>query len=84
MAAPSTLSRSRESAPPHEPAFVRLASCPECSGRRRVLVEVDGDLRGRCLGCGAELTLPLATERTHRMRVVGRAGQGVVEVDAEG
>ncbi len=82
MAAPSTLPRSGESAAPSEPTFVRLASCPQCSGRRRVLMEVAGDIRGRCLGCGAELPLPLATERTHRMRVVGRAGQGVVEIDA--
>ncbi len=77
MAAPPTLPRSRQSAPP-EPAYVRLASCPQCSGRRRVLVEVGGDLQGRCLGCGAELTVPLATERTGRVHVVGRAGQGVV------
>ncbi|MEA2670556.1 MAG: hypothetical protein QOG45_776 [Chloroflexota bacterium] len=79
MAAPSTLPRSGESARP-EPAFVRLASCPRCSARRRVLVEVAGDLRGRCLGCGIELSLPLATERTGRVRVVGRAGQGVAEI----
>jgi hypothetical protein len=81
MAAPSTLPRSGERAHP-EPAFVRLASCPQCAGRRRVLVEVDGELRGRCLGCGAELSLPLATERSRRMRVVGRAGQGVVEISS--
>ena len=48
-----------------------------------MLVEVGGDLRGRCLGCGAELIVPLATERTGRMRVVGRAGQGVVEIGAD-
>jgi hypothetical protein len=48
-----------------------------------VLVEVGGDLRGRCLGCGAELSVPLATERTGRMRVVGRAGQGVVEIGSD-
>jgi hypothetical protein len=82
MAAPSTLSRAGESAHP-EPAFVRLASCPQCSGRRRVLVEVSGELHGRCLGCGTELSLPLATERTRRVRVVGRAGQGVVEIGSD-
>jgi hypothetical protein len=48
-----------------------------------VLVEVGGELRGRCLGCGTELSLPLATERTRRMRVVGRAGQGVVEISSD-
>ncbi|HVS40787.1 MAG TPA: hypothetical protein VMU20_00840 [Candidatus Dormibacteraeota bacterium] len=82
MAAPPTLPRSRPSAPP-EPAYVRLASCPHCSGRRRVLIEVGGDLQGRCLGCGAELSVPLATERTGRMRVVGRAGQGIVEIGSD-
>jgi hypothetical protein len=81
MAAPPTLSSSGLSAPP-EPAYVRLASCPHCAGRRRVLVEVGGDLQGRCLGCGAELSVPLATERTGRVRVVGRAGQGIVEIGA--
>jgi uncharacterized Zn finger protein len=82
MAAPSTLPRSGENAHP-EPAFVRLASCPQCSGRRRVLVEVGGDLHGRCLGCGIELSLPLATERTGRIRVVGRTGRGVVEIRSD-
>jgi hypothetical protein len=47
-----------------------------------VLVEVGGELRGRCLGCGAELSLPLATERTRRIRVVEHAGQGVVEISS--
>jgi uncharacterized Zn finger protein len=82
MAAPSTLPRAGESAHP-DPAFVRLAACPQCSARRRVLAEVGGELRGRCLGCGTELSLPLATERTRRMRVVGRAGQGVVEISSD-
>lgn len=82
MAAPPIVSRSAPSAPP-DPAYVRLASCPHCSGRRRVLVEVGGNLRGRCLGCGAELSVPLATERTGRVRVVGRAGQGVMEVGSD-
>lgn len=61
-------------------AYIRLASCPECSGRRRMLVEVDDQLRGRCLECGAALTLPLATERQSRLMVVGRAGQGILEI----
>jgi hypothetical protein len=80
VSAPSTLSRTRQAAPP-EPTYVRLASCPHCAARRRVLVEIGGDIRGRCLGCGAELSLPLATERTGRMVVVGRAGQGLVEIE---
>jgi hypothetical protein len=48
-----------------------------------VLVEVGGDLHGRCLGCGIELSLPLATERTGRIRVVGRTGRGVVEIRSD-
>ncbi len=66
---------------PADDDFVRLASCPECSGRRRMLVEHRGELRGRCLGCGAFLPVPLATERQSRLVVVGRAGQGIVEFD---
>ena len=83
MAAPPTLQPPRHAAPP-EPEYVRLASCPHCAGRRRVIVEVGGELRGRCLGCGAELGVPLATERTARMVLVGRAGQGVVEIGSDG
>ena len=61
-------------------AYIRLASCPECSGRRRMLVEVEDQLRGRCLECGATLTVPLATERQSRLMVVGRGGQGILEI----
>jgi len=66
---------------PERSAFLRLASCPQCAGRRRVLVEVADEVRGRCLECGAELSVPLATERHSRLVVVGRAGQGILEVD---
>jgi len=81
-APPPTVPRPRQTVP--GPNYVRLASCPHCEGRRRVLVEIGGELRGRCLGCGAELSVPLATERTSRMVLVGRAGQGVVELSSDG
>jgi hypothetical protein len=64
------------------PAYLRLAACPQCAGRHRVLVEVAGELRGRCLDCGAELPAPLGTERTGRELIVGRGGQGIVELVA--
>lgn len=70
-------------AEPALPAFVRLAACPQCAGRRRVLHEVAGRLVGRCLGCGFELPVPLGTERHHRESTVGRGGQAIVEVVAE-
>ena len=73
--------RPRADTRPDMSAFVRLACCPICSGRRRVLVEVGDEVRGRCLECGAELSLPLATERHSRLVVVGRSGQGIVEID---
>ena len=65
---------------PSDPAYLRLAPCPDCAGRRRVLVEVAGELSGRCLDCGVDLPVPLGTERHHRRLVVGRGGQGVVEI----
>jgi hypothetical protein len=79
MPAPSTL---RRRPPPADPAYVRLASCPRCAGRRRVLDEIAGDVRGRCLECGAELPVPLATER-HRSGAVGRAGRSTVTLEVE-
>jgi hypothetical protein len=77
MAAPPALPQAPETT---GPAYLRLAACPSCSGRHRVLVEVAGELRGRCLGCGSELPVPLGTERQHRDLIVGRGGQGVVEI----
>ena len=64
-------------------AYTRLTSCPTCAGRRRVLVEVEEELRGRCLDCGTELMVPLATEQSSRLVVVGRAGQGILELDPD-
>jgi hypothetical protein len=63
--------------------YTRLASCPQCDGRRRVLVEVGDQLRGRCLECGAELPLPLATETQGRLVLVGRGGQGIFTLDID-
>jgi hypothetical protein len=62
---------------------VRLVACPHCAGRRRVLVEVAGDVRGRCLECGADLPVPLGTQRVPHELIVGRGGQGIVEIAAE-
>jgi len=62
---------------------VRLAQCPHCAGRRRVLVEIADKVRGRCIDCGAELPVPLATERCLPHVIVGRAGQTVVEPEAD-
>ena len=61
--------------------FLRLSSCPRCSGRRRTLVEVAGRLVGRCLGCGEELGLPLDTEWESHVVMVGRGGQGIYAAD---
>lgn len=68
---------------PEAAGYTRLASCPQCEGRRRVIVEVGDELHGRCLECGAELTLPLATETQGRLVVVGRAGQGILTVEPD-
>lgn len=57
--------------------YLRLTGCPRCDSRRRALVEVAGRLRGRCLACGEELSLPLAVESQPRLELVGRAGQRV-------
>ncbi len=65
--------------------YLRLSSCPRCSGRRRTLVEVAGSLVGRCLGCGEELGLPLETEWQSQVVIVGRGGQGILTgVDRRG
>jgi hypothetical protein len=60
---------------------LRLSSCPQCSGRRRTLVEVGGNLVGRCLGCGEELSVPLETEWESHVVIVGRGGQGIFSAD---
>ena len=57
---------------------LRLASCPRCGGRRRALIETAAAVRGHCLGCGADLDVPLAVELSGRVSVVGRGGQQVV------
>ena len=59
-----------EGSPPDPSGYVRLASCPACTGRRRVIAEVDGEVRGRCLECGDDLVVPLATERQGPLRVL--------------
>lgn len=61
---------------------LRLAPCRLCAGRRRILVEVAGNVRGRCLDCGAELLVPFATERLLPHMIVGRGGQAIVAGDA--
>jgi hypothetical protein len=62
--------------------YRRLSPCPNCSGRRRTLVEVGGGLVGRCLGCGEDLgELGLETELQSHVVIVGRGGQGILAVD---
>ena len=67
-------------------ACALIGACP-CKrliadeGRRSGRHELGDEVRGRCLECGAELNVPLATERHSRLVVVGRAGQGIIEVD---
>jgi hypothetical protein len=65
-------------------SVVRLTACPQCSDRRRVLVESATGLRGHCFNCGRTLNAPLATERsagpvqaTHRAHAVDGVGDGV-------
>lgn len=62
--------------------YRRLSPCPECSGRRRTLVEVGNRLVSRCLGCGEELgELGLETEWQSQVVIVGRGGQGILTAD---
>lgn len=35
--------------------YLRFPLCGECGSRSRVVVDTDLGLRGRCLGCGADL-----------------------------
>jgi uncharacterized Zn finger protein len=55
---------------------VRLTPCPECSDRRRTLVEAGGSLLGHCLGCGRALAEPLATENVEKLVLLGRRQGG--------
>lgn len=55
------------------PAVRRIVACSRCGGRRRSLVEGAHGLRAHCMGCGAEVDFPFATERMPA--VLGRAGQ---------
>ena len=56
---------------------VRLLPCPDCSDRRRTLVEAGGDILGHCLGCGRTLSAPLATENVKKVVLLGsRQGGG--------
>ena len=72
-----TASRELPLAAVPETPFLRLASCPRCSSRRRSLVEAGGRLVARCLGCGGSLRSPLGTERSgSRVRLVPRETLG--------
>lgn len=59
------------------PDRLRLAACPRCAGRSRTLLEADGGLVARCLGCGGVLPDALGTVREPGIILVGRAGQGI-------
>lgn len=54
-------------------AIRRIVACAECGGRRRTLADSAQGVRAHCMGCGAEVSFPFATERMPAM--VGRAGQ---------
>jgi len=54
----------------------RIMACSSCGGRRRTLVDTALGLRAHCMGCGAEVAFPFATEDAPH--VIGRAGQVVV------
>jgi hypothetical protein len=55
----------------------RIVGCATCGGRRRTLVDTAHGLRAHCMGCGAEVEFPFATEDAPHT-IVGRAGQVVV------
>jgi hypothetical protein len=57
-------------------AVRRIVACIGCGGRRRTLVDSANGLRAHCMGCGAEVAFPFATEDAPH--TVGRAGQVVV------
>jgi hypothetical protein len=58
------------------PVAVRIVACPTCGGRRRTLADTSQGLRAHCMGCGAEVAFPFATERSPL--TIGRAGQVMV------
>jgi hypothetical protein len=76
MAVSPTLSQSTA------PAYLRLATLPRMRRSAPRPPEVAGELRGRCLDWGVDLPVPLGTERHDRELIVGRGGQGTVEVVA--
>ena len=51
-------------------AVRRIVACGVCGGRRRTLAESAQGLRAHCMGCGAEVAFPFATERMPA--VIGR------------
>jgi tRNA(Ile2) C34 agmatinyltransferase TiaS len=58
--------------------FVRLAPCPRCSSRTRLLFDSAGTATGgRCTDCGESLENPLATEevREDELLLRGRASR---------
>lgn len=56
------------------PAIRRIVACTGCGGRRRTLVDSpQHGLRAHCLGCGAEVSFPFATEAIPA--IIGRARQ---------
>jgi hypothetical protein len=57
-------------------AVRRIVACSLCGGRRRTLVDTTQGLRAHCMGCGAEVTFPFATEDAPL--TIGRAGQVMV------
>jgi DNA-directed RNA polymerase subunit RPC12/RpoP len=54
----------------------RIVACTDCGGRRRALVDTAQGLRAHCMGCGAEVAFPFATENAPL--ILGRAGQVMV------
>jgi hypothetical protein len=54
-------------------AVRRIVGCANCGGRRRTLMDSAQGVRAHCMGCGAEVSFPFATEAMPA--VVGRAGQ---------
>jgi len=48
-----------------EPAVAirRIVACERCGGRRRSLHDTAHGVRALCVGCGADVAFPLATEQ---------------------